>query len=255
VAGGLAEPVIERNTPVPIEQSRRFTTFQDFQESVKIRVYQGDSRTADENEMLGQFEFSGFAKARRGEVNIDVTFEINADGIVNVTAADPATGQAASTSITLSGGLSAEDMQKILDHNPTARVATAEAPKRASKPAARAAAARTGAPRPAAPVPPPGPDDEIVLLDETADELEIDDGDLEIISDDLEALAAENPGAAVSPELDPNAVSIPELDGDPEDLVPMGDAAVEVNEAEDREDLFDSNNMDLSADDDEIELE
>ncbi|HEM46147.1 MAG TPA: molecular chaperone DnaK, partial [Alphaproteobacteria bacterium] len=100
VAGGLAEPVIERNTPVPIEQTRRFTTVQDDQQSVKIRVYQGDSRQSDENELLGQFEFSGFAKARRGEVNIDVTFEINADGIVEVTAADPSTGQRASTSIT-----------------------------------------------------------------------------------------------------------------------------------------------------------
>jgi molecular chaperone DnaK len=83
VAGGLAEAVIERNTPVPIEQTRTFTTYQDFQESVKIRVCQGESRKAEENEMLGQFEFSGFKKARRGEVRIDVTFEINSDGIVN----------------------------------------------------------------------------------------------------------------------------------------------------------------------------
>ncbi len=89
VAGGLAEPVIERNTPVPIEQTRRFTTFQDYQESVSIRVYQGDSRQSEENELLGQFEFAGFEKARRGEVTIDVTFEINADGIVNVTAPIP----------------------------------------------------------------------------------------------------------------------------------------------------------------------
>ena len=91
VAGGFAEPVIERNTPVPIEQSRCFTTFQDYQETVKIRVYQGQSREAEENELLGQFEFTGFKKARRGEVTIEVTFEINADGIVNVTAAAPET--------------------------------------------------------------------------------------------------------------------------------------------------------------------
>ena len=63
VAGGLTEPVIERNTPVPIEQTRTFTTFNDFQESVSIRVYQGESREASENELLGQFEFSGFRSA------------------------------------------------------------------------------------------------------------------------------------------------------------------------------------------------
>src|SRR5215813_11256053 len=83
VAGGLTEPVIERNTPVPIEQTRTFTTFNDYQESVSIRVYQGESRESSENEMLGHFEFGGFHKGRRGEVEIDVTFEINTDGIVN----------------------------------------------------------------------------------------------------------------------------------------------------------------------------
>src|SRR5512139_1654499 len=60
VAGGLAEPVIERNTPVPIEQTRTFTTVADYQESVQIRVYQGDHRLAEDNTLLGQFEFSGF---------------------------------------------------------------------------------------------------------------------------------------------------------------------------------------------------
>ncbi|MBW2382149.1 MAG: Hsp70 family protein [Deltaproteobacteria bacterium] len=253
VAGGLAEPVIERNTPVPIEQSRRFTTFQDFQESVKIRVYQGDSRTDSENEMLGQFEFSGFAKARRGEVNIDVTFEIDADGIVNVTAADPATGQAASTSISLSGGLSDEDMEKILEQDPTARVAAAATPDGSDS--------RTAASAPA----PVAADEEIVLLEETHDgidlDLEIDDdandGDLELISDDLSALAAESNDSAGSSVIDPNAVSISDLDGEPDELVPLGNAAVEVNvnEGNAREDLFDSSNKDLSADDDETELE
>ena len=66
VAGDMAESVIERNTPVPIEQTRTFTTFQDDQALVQIRVYQGESRVASENELLGQFEFSGFRKARRG---------------------------------------------------------------------------------------------------------------------------------------------------------------------------------------------
>jgi molecular chaperone DnaK len=114
VAGGLAETIIERNTPVPIEQARTFTTFRDFQESVKIRVYQGESRRAENNELLGQFEFSGFKKARRGDVRIDVSFEINSDGIVNVKARDPETAQEASTRITLSSGLSEEEIQEIL---------------------------------------------------------------------------------------------------------------------------------------------
>ena len=124
VAGGLAETVIERNTPVPIEQTRAFTTFQDDQESVKIRVYQGESREAKDNELLGQFEFSGFRKARRGEIAIDVTFEINADGIVDVTARDRETGREASTRLTLSSGLSEGEIQHIIEENRTDRVSS-----------------------------------------------------------------------------------------------------------------------------------
>ncbi len=126
VAGGLAEPVIERNTPVPIEQTRTFTTYQDFQESVKIRVYQGESRRAEENELLGQFEFSGFKKLARGQVKIDVTFSINSDGLVNVTASDRETGRKASTTITLASGLSAQELEAIVAEDRTKRVATTD---------------------------------------------------------------------------------------------------------------------------------
>jgi hypothetical protein len=144
VAGDMAESVIERNTPVPIEQTRTFTTFQDNQESVQIRVYQGESRVADENELLGQFEFSGFRKARRGEVAIDVTFEINADGIVNVTARDQETGKQSSTSITLSSGLSENELKSIIDEARTDRVQkTAAAPAAAAVPALPPAPARS----------------------------------------------------------------------------------------------------------------
>jgi len=122
VAGGLAESIIERNTPVPIEQTRRFTTFKDYQESVDIRVYQGESRDVQENELLGQFMFSGFEKARRGEVSIDITFEINADGIVDVKAKDLSTGKQASTRITLSAGLSEGDIEDIIQSKRTDRV-------------------------------------------------------------------------------------------------------------------------------------
>jgi len=124
VAGGFCEPVIERNTPVPIEQSRTFTTVQDNQETVVIRVYQGEQKLVDENELLGQFEFSGFPRARRGDVEIQVTFAINSDGIVDVTASEPGTGEAASTRITLSSGLSEEELQSILSENRTDRVLT-----------------------------------------------------------------------------------------------------------------------------------
>ncbi len=118
VAGGLAEPVIERNTPVPIEQTRTFTTVADYQESVQIRVYQGDHRMAEDNTLLGQFEFSGFKKGPRSDVRIDVTFEIDADGIVSVTASDQATGEQASTTITLSSGL---DERPDRTHDPRGR--------------------------------------------------------------------------------------------------------------------------------------
>jgi molecular chaperone DnaK len=122
IAGGLAETVIERNTPVPIEQTRTFTTFRDMQESVEIRVYQGESQEAEENELLGQFCFSDYAKAARGDVQIDVTFEINTDGIVNVTAKDRATGKAASTRITLSSGLSEGEITNIIERARTERL-------------------------------------------------------------------------------------------------------------------------------------
>jgi hypothetical protein len=128
VVGGIAEAVIGRNTPVPIEQTRRFTTTQDGQEKVRIRVYQGESREASENELLGEFEFGGFRKAPRGEVWIDVTFEINADGIVNVTARDRETGTQASTRITLSSGLSEREIESIMDEGRTERVRTEAIP-------------------------------------------------------------------------------------------------------------------------------
>jgi molecular chaperone DnaK len=136
VAGGLAETIIERNTPVPIEQTRRFTTFKDYQESVDIRVYQGESRDVQENELLGQFMFSGFEKARRGEVSIDITFEINADGIVDVKAKDLSTGKQASTRITLSAGLSEGDIETIIQSGRTDRVdSTADQPIQDKRPA------------------------------------------------------------------------------------------------------------------------
>jgi molecular chaperone DnaK len=235
VAGGLAEPVIERNTPVPIEQSRAFTTFQDYQEAVKIKVYQGDSRAADENELLGQFEFSGFEKARRGDVTIDVTFEINADGIVCVTAADPATGQRASTSITLSSGLSDEDLEQILAHNPTERVDTAIVPLDGGDDVELVAAG----------------EDEVLLDSASGDDIDLlpdDGGDIELLDDDLDELSAQT--SLDELELDAEVPNGGPLSGSPDELVPLGNA-----QGEDETDaLFDTAPTDLSSDD-EIELE
>jgi molecular chaperone DnaK len=84
---------------------------------VRIRVVQGESNRADECELLGEFEFGGFRIGYRGEVQIQVTFEIDPNGIVHVSAMDLETGQRASTTISLSSGLSDADIQAATDRN------------------------------------------------------------------------------------------------------------------------------------------
>ena len=116
-AGGWAEPIIDKNTPIPIEKSKTFTTSRDGQDRVRIRVYQGEAKRADECEFLGEFEFSGFRVGYRGEVLIQVTFEIDSNGIVNVSATDNETGQKASTTINLSSGLTESDIKSAIDKN------------------------------------------------------------------------------------------------------------------------------------------
>jgi molecular chaperone DnaK len=116
-AGGWAEPIIDKNTPIPIEKSKTFTTSRDGQDRVRIRVYQGESKRADECEFLGEFEFSGFRVGYRGEVLIQVTFEIDSNGIVAVSATDNETGQKASTTINLSSGLTETDIKSAIDKN------------------------------------------------------------------------------------------------------------------------------------------
>jgi molecular chaperone DnaK len=173
VAGGLAETIIERNTPVPIEQTSVFTTFKDFQSAVRIRVYQGESRRTDENELLGEFEFTGFKNARRGEVRIEVTFEIDTDGIVNVTARDPDTSQVASTQIHLSSGLTEQEIQALIDkHQPAAVPEAAPMLGAAAKAVAAAAAAKAVA-TPAAPIATGSTTDEFDAL-ASADDLDLD---------------------------------------------------------------------------------
>ena len=84
---------------------------------MRIRVYQGESKRADECEFLGEFEFAGFRIGYRGDVQIQVTFEIDSNGIVNVSATDIETRQKASTTIHLSSGLSENDIQSAIDKN------------------------------------------------------------------------------------------------------------------------------------------
>ncbi len=110
--GGYTEKILDKNTPIPIDRTRTFTTSRDGQDRVVIKVYQGESNRSDECELLGQFEFSGFRIGYRGEVKIEVTFEIDTNGIVHITATDVETGQQASTTITLSSGLTDEDIER-----------------------------------------------------------------------------------------------------------------------------------------------
>lgn len=126
--GGFCEKIIDRNTPIPIEQSKTFTTSRDLQDKVRIRVYQGESNRADECELLGEFEFSGFRVALRGEVKIEVTFEIDTNGIVNVSACERATGLRASTTIQLSSGLSEADIEAGRQNNSDLPVAMGATP-------------------------------------------------------------------------------------------------------------------------------
>jgi len=121
--GGYTDKIIEKNTPIPIERSKSYTTNRDGQEKVKIRVYQGESNKASECEMLGEFEFSGFRIAYRGEVRIEVTFEIDTNGIVHVTAADVETGQKTGCTIRLSSGLNEEAIKAAQAKNAATQLA------------------------------------------------------------------------------------------------------------------------------------
>src|SRR5512143_2422691 len=115
--GGVTEKIIEKNTPIPIEKSKTFTTSRDGQDRVRIRVYQGESNRSDGCELLGEFEFTGFRVGYRGEVQIQVTFELDPNGIVNVSAADVETGQRTSTTINLSSGLTEQEIRQATDDN------------------------------------------------------------------------------------------------------------------------------------------
>jgi molecular chaperone DnaK len=117
VVGGYFATVIAKNTTVPTSQTHVFTTVQDNQTSVRIAVMQGASEIAIENELLGEFILEGIRPARRGEVEIEVTFDISADGIVGVSAKDVDTGQRQSITVTATSGLTEQELRRILDEN------------------------------------------------------------------------------------------------------------------------------------------
>ncbi len=114
VLGGLAEPLIERNTTIPVRRSKIFTTAADFQTSVEIHIVQGERPMAADNVSLGRFTLDGIPPAPRGVPRIEVTFDINADGILTVTAKDLGTNKEMSVKITAPHRLSREEIEKMV---------------------------------------------------------------------------------------------------------------------------------------------
>jgi molecular chaperone DnaK len=112
--GGVFTRLIERNTTIPTKKSQVFSTAEDGQNAVTIRVFQGEREMAADNKMLGQFDLVGIPPAQRGVPQIEVTFDIDANGIVNVQAKDKGTGKEQQIRIQASGGLSEADIQKMV---------------------------------------------------------------------------------------------------------------------------------------------
>jgi len=112
--GGVTTRLIERNTTIPTKKSQVFSTAEDNQTAVDIRVVQGEREFAKDNKLLGQFRLEGIPPARRGVPQIEVAFDIDANGIVNVSAKDLASGKEHKITITSSGGLSKEEVEKMV---------------------------------------------------------------------------------------------------------------------------------------------
>ena len=117
IAGGFFQKIIEKNTTVPTSAHHVFTTVKDDQTSAKITVLQGESEVAGDNELLGEFMLTGLRAAPRGQVDIDVIFDISADGIVSVSALDVQTGTRQSITVTASSGLTEDEIKKAAQSN------------------------------------------------------------------------------------------------------------------------------------------
>src|SRR5215216_1868075 len=112
--GSYFEELIPQNTTVPTSRTKIFTTSRDDQTAVKILVMQGESKRADDNELLGEFILTGLRRAPKGHVEIEVTFEINTDGIVSVHAKDLENGQAQSIQVTATSGLTQDEVKNMM---------------------------------------------------------------------------------------------------------------------------------------------
>jgi molecular chaperone DnaK len=112
--GGVATALIERNTTIPTRKSQVFSTASDMQTSVEIKVVQGERPMAGDNKLLGNFILDGIPPAPRGVPQVEVTFDIDADGILKVSAADKATGRSQHITITASSGLAKDEVEKMV---------------------------------------------------------------------------------------------------------------------------------------------
>ncbi|MAE39779.1 MAG: molecular chaperone DnaK [Psychrobacter sp.] len=112
--GGVMTPVIEKNTMIPTKKSQVFSTAEDNQPAVTIQVYQGERKIANQNKLLGRFDLTDIPPAPRGLPQIEVTFDINADGIMNISATDKGTGKAQSIQIKADSGLSDEEVEQMV---------------------------------------------------------------------------------------------------------------------------------------------
>jgi len=112
--GGVLTPLIERNATIPTKKSQVFSTAEDNQSAVTIRVFQGERKMAIDNKLLGQFNLEGIAPAPRGIAQIEVTFDVDANGILHVSAKDKGTGKEQKITIQSSGGLSDEEIKQMI---------------------------------------------------------------------------------------------------------------------------------------------